>query len=364
MLISSMRVSIAISVILGFVSFVPVIGAATAWPGADTTGPVHPELLTPSGSLTLSVAGAVIQDLDIAGKLTVKADGITIRNCRITGGSPYCITIDAAVTGLLIEDCELDGGGVSSSALLGGGFTARRCDVHHTMGDGFKPTSDLVVEDCWIHHLGMGVGSHADGMQMAKGGRVIFRRNNFDMPIDVDGFHSNSACFIMTDTGPIDDVLIEGNRFDGGNYTIYLVDKLKGFGPPTNVRVIGNTFGPDYRYGTSHMDGTPVWTGNVFEATGAPVSTGTNSPSTGTTTSGGTSGTTATGTSASGTASGGSAAGTSASSATTSGSTTGAPASTTAAEGGSSTTRCGLGNALAASAGLAALLARGRRERR
>ena len=42
--------------------------------------------------------------------------------------------------------------------------------------------------------------------------------------------------------------MIEGNWFNGGNYTIYLRGKGV-YGAPTSVTIRDNYFGRDYRYG-------------------------------------------------------------------------------------------------------------------
>jgi hypothetical protein len=92
------------------------------------------------------------------------------------------------------------------------------------------------------------------------------------MPIGQDGFRSNAAIIIKADFGPIDDVLFENNWANGGNFTVYSRAGTS-YPAPTNVRILNNRFGRDYRYGLYSIDGTIQRSGNVWADTGAPANT-------------------------------------------------------------------------------------------
>ena len=164
---------------------------------------------------------------------------------------------------------------VDSAGILGRNFTARRLNIHESGGDGIKAFGNVLVEDCWIHHLGMNPGAHADGDQTRNGSNFVFRHNNIDMPVPespngTTGYASNGTFMIQDELGPVDNFLIQDNWLNGGNYTIMLGNE--DFGGPSNIQIVGNRFGRDYRYGTMRPDGlTVIASGNVWEDTGEPL---------------------------------------------------------------------------------------------
>jgi hypothetical protein len=167
----------------------------------------------------------------------------------------------------VIEDGEIYG--AKGDGVYGLGYTARRLNVHHNGGDGLKHQGNGAVENCWVHHLGTEVGSHADGVQIMSGSGIVIRGNYFDMPINQAGSDSNSAVFIRTAFGPIDNIIIDANWMNGGNYTVYSVG-YKGV-IPTRVRITNNRFGRDYRYGTLDTEGDAIASGNVWDDSGLPI---------------------------------------------------------------------------------------------
>ena len=54
-------------------------------PGPDNTGPYDESILVPSGSITVTQNGAVIENVSVTGSIVVKASNVTIRNFRIDG---------------------------------------------------------------------------------------------------------------------------------------------------------------------------------------------------------------------------------------------------------------------------------------
>ena len=141
----------------------------------------------------------------------------------------------------------------------------------------------LVVEECVGTQLcsEREADAHADGVQMRGGKHCVFKGNNFDMPSPgTPGFYggdykSNSPFMLDAATGPTDNILIEGNWLNGGNYTVYSVD-TGGTGCPTNVRVINNQFGRDNGGWPDRVEARirtgcfAQWSGNVWEDNGQP----------------------------------------------------------------------------------------------
>jgi len=251
-----------------FVQFGGGAVSETAKPGPTNTGPTNSSELAPSGSITITQDGAVVENVAVNGIVRIQANNVTIRNFRINGGgASYGIQATYGYSGGIIEDGEVYN--VNSAGIYGGGFTARRLNVHESGGDAVKPTSNVVFETSWLHNLGTNDGAHADGFQSVGGSNYTFRGNNCDMPVTDPPPYKSNACFIIqTNNSPIDNVLIENNWLNGGNFTVYVTDKGNGHGAPTNARILNNRFGRDYRYGLLRTDGNPVISGNVWDDTG------------------------------------------------------------------------------------------------
>ncbi|MDF1837549.1 MAG: hypothetical protein P1V35_06765, partial [Planctomycetota bacterium] len=119
-------------------------------PGPHNTGPTDASNLTNVGGMTITQDGTVVENVFVRGTIVVEADNVTIRNFKIDpGGTPYAIRANNGNTGLVIEDGELMN--VSSAHIYGGNFEARRLNLHDSGGDGFKCTTDVLVEECWVH---------------------------------------------------------------------------------------------------------------------------------------------------------------------------------------------------------------------
>jgi hypothetical protein len=219
-----------------------------------------------SGPVTSTRDGQVIENLDVRGTITVRNNNVTIRNVRVDGGgAAYAISYPDGVSGLVVEDSEIFNFGTASIGGNVDGYTARRLDVHHSGGDGFKAGTGTSIESCWVHFLGTAAGAHADGVQVSDGSRVVIRGNFFDMPVGVAGTNSNAAVFVAPDFGAIDDVLVEGNWMDGGNYTVFSAAKTGHAWSAwaTNLVVRDNLIGRDYNYGPVSVGGpSTTWTNN------------------------------------------------------------------------------------------------------
>ena len=243
-------------------------------PGPDNTGPTAPELLVPSGSITVTQDGAVIENVSVSGTITVDASNVTIRNFRVDAQDGlYAINVRPDATNLLIENGELHH--MHVFGVLGANFTARRLNVHHSGSGGFRTRGNVIVESCWIHHLGMNPNAHADGNQTRLGSNFAFRGNFFDVPIPESAagpgppFHSNAAAINQAASGDISNVLFDSNWMNGGNFTLFITTKLDY--TFDGCTVVNNRFGRDYRYGTLRLNGALSnihISGNVWDDTG------------------------------------------------------------------------------------------------
>lgn len=233
-------------------------------PGPTTTGVPAGTVLKPSGSIKVEQDGAVIEDLDITGEITVLANDVTIRRVRITSGDYYPIRyFDNDNRGLVVEDSEIIGtSGDVTSAIAFAHYTARRLNIHGG-ADGLKADSDVLIEDCWIHDLSNGPDEHNDGVQSTGGKGVTIRHN-------VISGASNACVQTGDEGGATEDLTIECNWLSGGGYSL----NIRGTGAtvPKNTKVIDNRFGRDHVYGPWTIDDpNPTVTGNVYDDDGTPI---------------------------------------------------------------------------------------------
>ena len=247
-------------------------------PGARNTGYKTPfnQLGIYTGPSTITVDGTIIEGVKINHSLKIKANNVTIRDVFMDcGGSWYCINANFGLNlNLLIEDSTLTN--VASAHILGSEIIARRNEMYISGGDAMKFVNNNLVEGNWVHHpIGTNVGAHADGIQLRQGINNVFRCNNFDMPINVPGTRSNACFLVDAQIGIVDNLTIESNWCNGGNYAMYLLNR----GPypvATNVEIKNNKFGNGCRFGLFSVDGGGISTanscGNTWEDSGVSVS--------------------------------------------------------------------------------------------
>ena len=255
--------------------------AAPSWPGPESTGvPAGTALAPLNGETTLlATPGEVVDGKDVTGCLTITASNVTLRRFRIRGcAREPVISVGYGLTGVVIEDCEIDGGRLNPNASAVGydGYTIRRCDIHGT-GSGLHMTNNVVIEDNWVHDLHEGEDSHNDAVLTNGGRNLVIRHNTLENP------HTQTAVVALYgDVEAVVDVVVEDNLLDGGGYTVYggsVAGKPHSAGA-SGIRFVNNRFGRRFhpeggRYGpVSGFDpGRPgnVWAGNVWHDSGAPV---------------------------------------------------------------------------------------------
>lgn len=236
------------------------------YPSATTTGVPPGTNLRSSGAITVSTAGTVLDGLDIRGSLTINASNVIVRRSRVTVGDYWPIKIAEGLTGVRIEDVEVNGLGVESgSGAISGPATILRANIHDT-ADGIVAYSGSVIRDSYIHGLNAPSGAHFDGIVIAGDVRdVVIDHNSVANKHD-----QTSAVFIGNTWGAVDNITVSNNRLIGGGYTVYSDAKLGG-GPITGVTFTGNRLGRGY-WGYAVIRGNAVrWQGNVDDVTGKTV---------------------------------------------------------------------------------------------
>lgn len=246
------------------------------FPSASNTGWQHTgvTLTAYTGSMTITQDGAVIDGKDVNGCLNVKADNVTIKRSRIRCHDYFPVWIEGD-TGLQVIDTEIDGTGENKVICIASeNYTALRVNCHG-MGDGPRLGDNTNVVDSYVHGLVSCGECHTDGMQSVGGVGIVVRHNTVENP-----FNQTSCIIIKPDFGPLRDVLIEDNLFNGGGYTVYggtsdsSVDHIRylnnrfrrganGFWPN------GGYFGPVADFDKSRPGNQ--WSGNVWDDNGATI---------------------------------------------------------------------------------------------
>jgi hypothetical protein len=253
------------------------------------------------GDVVLTTPGDVVADLDVHGRIVVKAAGCRGDNVVVRGldtgigfntGLVDCT--HANVSGFTLTNALLVPTlpSVWWNGVLGHDYTARQVEIAGTV-DGFGiynthgPEANVDIEDTFVHDLAFfasdpnhrGGGTHNDCCQVQSGLNIRIVNNVWHGFLSTAAGdqspmrQSSSVIQVTQGVGPVGNVLIEGNDFDGGVVaTINLSSKpllSMSFG-----RVANNRFGRN-----SHM-GNPVimapttvceTVGNVYDDNGTPV---------------------------------------------------------------------------------------------
>jgi hypothetical protein len=241
-------------------------------------------LMNYNGDNHITVAGTVLENFSFSETIYIEANDVVIRNFKMDAtGEIYGFVIDSGCSGVLLVSGEISN--MSSAAILGTGFTAQKLNIHDSGGDGIKPHGlngyPVLVEACFIHHLGWADDAHADGCQIQGGRNITFRYNTIDMPDETSANwpgHPYKASGVFELQYEVINFVIEYNWLNGGGYTI----RRDKYAPSpagdyfsSGVYVRNNKFGRDFDFSVS--SGTyEEWIGNTWEDTGEIVTVGDN----------------------------------------------------------------------------------------
>lgn len=258
-------------------------GEQPSYPDGPADTGNHVEDLTPSGSITASTPGQVIENLYITGQLLIRAAGVVVRNCTIESDAYYPVDVDSSGASVDMSDCTIFGTqSICAAAILcgAGEGTFTRVDVSACQ-DGVKLGNNSTLQHSWVHDTLVSEEAHADGVQSSgpTNQQILYNRIEVPMP------NGNSAILLGGgETRPAaHNVLVQGNYLDGGNYIFYGPADVDGNvtdPPSSHVYVLDNVFGRNFQYGPCSQweDGDEedpnVWSGNVYADDGSPVSPG------------------------------------------------------------------------------------------
>jgi len=221
----------------------------------------------------ITTPGTVIDSLNVEGCVVVAASNVTIRRTRIhCTQSPYqrAVVMSGVQTGLVLEDVEIDGGGLTDIGVDTSRTVIRRANIHD-VNDGVRMGNSITIEDSWIHSMTRMGTLHPDAIQGISAQDVIIRGNALDPRNSVTGDFANSAIQLGSETGTMlsRNVLIENNYVTGGNCTINISGTINA----ENVQVRNNRFGTESRYNCPVLTSVsvPMGEANVMDVTGYPI---------------------------------------------------------------------------------------------
>lgn len=238
-------------------------------PGPSNTGvPEGTTLTRYTGPQTITTAGTVIDSKDVSGGLVIRAKNVVIRNSKVHDAPDAVAGIyvensgSATITDTEIYNVEV---GITYS-----NWTAIRVDIHDTTFDGMKISSNVRLQDSWVHDARPSSDAHWDGGQVQNGVVNTVIDGNV---IDATGSNTNTALFLTPDLGPSTNgpLTITDNWLDGGNFTVSILDGDNGRYYIDNISVKNNRFGHGGRYGPAYVNVPVTWSGNVYDDTGKTV---------------------------------------------------------------------------------------------
>ncbi len=232
---------------------------ASVTAGPDTTGVPAGVTLTAVDPAQFDEDGLVLDGVLISGDVVLTGANQVVRNSRIEGHVAF------RGTGQVLEDSEIGSLAVSGAT----SFRASRVDIFGRQGEdgihvtsGRAPTSDIVIEDSWIHSPQVDPESHYDGIQVRGVVGLTLRGNTFDLGPWAPEY--NAAVFLEDANGGNHDVVVERNFINGGGYSVYVEGR--------NVAFVDNVFGRGSRWGPLYPEHDAFRaSGNVWADTGEPV---------------------------------------------------------------------------------------------
>lgn len=252
----------------------PSAPGAAEFPDASSTGVPPGTVLRPTGSLTVTQDGAVIDSVAVTGVISVEADNVTVRRTLVNSTGRYPIRVTNGHGGLLVEDAEIDGQGVGKGAVCCSNYRVLRVDIHDVF-EGPRLGDNTAIEDSYVHHLLHCSDCHVDALQTDVGSNVVIRGNNIQAYNPQTGRQNNAAYQFGSPRDRQDEILVEGNLLNGGNYTVN-----GGGGKSRDAEAVfrDNRFGREFRYGPVANFGPRVSfdSSNVWNDTGAPIVSPTN----------------------------------------------------------------------------------------
>lgn len=283
--------------------------AACGFPAPSTTGPGL-AALTPSGSITVSTAGATISGKDVTGTIIVSANDVTLENDRVTqtgncgttnACGNYAIGISPGVTGVKIKNVETRSaaGDTCQQDIRNGGTGLLVEDSYLHACDGNIWTYEPVTLKNSFLLAKIDISSdHIENIYAETTTFTAVHDTFFNPVVQTANIFANNNGGVGTTAACSDHITVEDSLLAGGGYQIYpcahsgsvgsssFVVRNNHFarclGAETVTQTGGNHVcvnGPDANgyfpnggsYGRTSNSYGGTWTGNVWDDNGAAV---------------------------------------------------------------------------------------------
>ena len=176
--------------------------------------------LTPSGPITVTTAGAVVENKDISGSVTIAADNVTLRNNRITattsGTGSFAVTAGNH-TGVRIIDTTIRGMGPGNETMESATFGGIRILLER---DRFTLCSDCVeygeptIRDSYMNITSIYSGAHAEDVYLCSEGVDVEHSTLFnEQPQTATVFGDTGWCASHGNQYTVRDSLLAGGGF-------------------------------------------------------------------------------------------------------------------------------------------------------
>jgi hypothetical protein len=196
--------------------------------------------LEPSGSVTTTSDGQVIERLDVSGEIRIAHDDVVIRAVRVRNtGTRYSISYEpgSGASGAELSYVEVDGSSDPDNiGVYLDRFTMRHAHIYG-QSTGVRFGSGSTIEYSYVHSQALQSGSHNTAMSMHGGTGSRVRFNNLVGS-------TSSALSLYPRVAPLVDILVEGNLFNGGSYCTYAGGGSKDYASESHtIRYVTNKFG-------------------------------------------------------------------------------------------------------------------------
>jgi hypothetical protein len=271
-------------------------GNVLRWVGPQGGGANNGHPVQQSMTLGAPVAGQMISSpgtytgLNLSDTLTITASNVTVRNSYIsTVGGYNVVRINAiGIQNVVIEDCEIAGGGAASGVggqngvfinnnIGGGGITVRRNNIHAVGSGVASGDAPYQVTDNYIHDLEGAPETHFNGIQdnghsTHDGQPVLIEHNSIN-----NNLQNQTDALMLDNLGNLTNVTVNNNKLLGSKLStagVVYIDGSMGTGP-LSVVFTNNVVGPNI-YGITCLRGKARPVHSRSSAAGTSAATGLN----------------------------------------------------------------------------------------
>jgi hypothetical protein len=213
--------------------------------------------MCPSGPVTVTVAGMVLDGWDVRGGIVVDAQDVVVRRSRVTGDAtmPFGIVTTAAGS-VRIEDTTLTGS-FPEAAVGGDRWSGERIEITGVSRDGARLGNGARLRNSSLHDFAAPAGAELHAVVLQGSGDMLVEDNRIGL-----GAGPGSAVLLAPEeAGRRGPVVIRGNVVGGGSYTMV---QDSAAAEPADVRITGNRFHRDAERGPLRVSRRTVLIDNTY----------------------------------------------------------------------------------------------------